>query len=145
MTQQIRTISRANGLRRLTIIIAYHNRGIIARRSIMQLFRSSKISLDDIAIGSKENFASRGSCFSITIIKTPRETLNNVFLHTFPYLSFYYIISFSLAVQRNMFCRRVCYYSKGYSAFISLIAYLTRAIPRKTSKVKHAHEFFESM
>jgi len=46
MTQQIRTISRANGLRRLTIIIAYHNRGNIARRSSTHLHtfpsRSSK-------------------------------------------------------------------------------------------------------
>ncbi|KAL6264321.1 hypothetical protein P5V15_004430 [Pogonomyrmex californicus] len=53
MTQQIRTISRANGLRRLTIITAYHNRGTVARRSNPHpsLDLEPPSSLDDIANG----------------------------------------------------------------------------------------------
>lgn len=45
MTQQIRTISRANGLRRLTTIIAYHNRGnrSLEDRASVRSWSSKKI------------------------------------------------------------------------------------------------------
>lgn len=104
MTQQIRTISRANGLRSLTIIIAYHNRGIITRRSI-RVTRSLRNSLDDIANDFKESFASRGSRFSIAIgitlsrhlckyiLSCPHFLLINLLLHKYV----------SLAAQRNIF------------------------------------------
>lgn len=104
MTQQIRTISRANGLRSLMIIIAYHNRGIITQRS-SKVSRSLRNSLDDIANDLKESFASRGSRFSIAIrITLSRRLCVNIFSHAhFLLINLLLHKYVSLAAQRNSF------------------------------------------
>lgn len=112
MTQQIRTISRANGLRRLTTIIAYHNRGNrcprIDRASLPDLSILEKTPSTILPMVPKESFASRGSRFSITVFRLTHAKHTRARTCTFFLLINLLLHKYvSLAAQRNILRRRV--------------------------------------
>jgi len=139
MTQQIRTISRANGLRHL---INYY--------SVSQS-RDYCSEIEPISPRSRSSKFPRRYCQQfqgklrvtwLTIFdrcqnNTSRHSHVNILLYTFLLITLLLHKYVSLAAQRYIFHRRIYRYSKNYNAYklhLPFTSYLTRAIPEKALK-----------